>query len=255
MRQLILFLAILLSGCMNGEIEDINGDIKEIIDNIEVKGKGYQVTDVTLTTSDGITINGTYYNTSEEGSPGVILLHMLSRNRNDWQEFARDLQDLDYRVLAIDLRGHGESDLDWKEFMPGEGFTDMLMDVTASKEYLLEEGTGEKDIVIIGGSIGSNLALNYAAGDKDIKGVVLLSPGLDYRGVQTEETMVAYGERPIFIIASEGDTYSADSSRKLYSLAKGDAKIKIYPADAHGTWILQSQNSGEMILEWVQEVL
>ncbi len=242
-----MFLVILLSGCMNGEIE-------EIVDNIEIAGKGYQVKDVTLTTSDGITIKGTYYNASEEGGPGVILLHMLSRNRGDWQEFARRLQNLDYRVLAIDLRGHGESDLDWREFMPGEGFTDLVMDVTAAKEYLLEEGTGEKNIVIIGGSIGSNLALNYAAGDKDIKGVVLISPGLDYRGVKTEGAMIAYGERPVFIIASEGDTYSAESSRKLYSLAKGDAKIKIYPADAHGTWILQSLDSEEMILEWVQEV-
>lgn len=254
MKQIVLLLFLILSGCLNGEIEEINGEIKEIAD-IEIEGTGYQVTDVTLTTSDGITIKGTYYNASEDGGPGVILLHMLSRNRGDWHEFARSLQALDYKVLAIDLRGHGDSDLDWREFMPGDEFRGMMLDVAAAKDFMIEEGTSPSDIVIIGGSVGSNVALNYAAEDKDIKGVVLLSPGLDYRGVATEEAMAAYGERPVLIIASEGDTYSADSSRKLHSLAKGDAEIKIYPADAHGTWILQAQNSGDMIIEWIQEVI
>ena len=247
MKWICLLAVLVFSGCLNGEI-------KEIVD-IEIEGTGYQVTDVTLTTSDGITIKGTYYNASEDGEPGVILLHMLSRNRGDWHEFARDLQALDYKVLAIDLRGHGESDLDYRKFSPGDDFKGMVLDAAAAKDFMIEEGTGPKDIVIIGGSIGSNVALNYAAEDKDIKGVVLLSPGLDYRGIRTEEAMVAYGERPVLIVASEEDTYCAETCEKLYSLAKGDAEIKIYPGDAHGTWIIHSQDSSDLVLEWIQEIL
>jgi hypothetical protein len=59
----------------------------------------------------------------------------------------------------------------------------------------------------------------------------------------------------VFIVASEGDTYCAETSQKLYSLAKGERKLKIYPADAHGTWIIESQNAGPMIIDWLQEVL
>jgi pimeloyl-ACP methyl ester carboxylesterase len=243
MRWILILSILIVSGCVNGEMD------------IEVEDKGYEVIDVALQTSDGITIKGSYYNASEEDAPGVILIHMLSRNRGDWREFARALQASDYAVLAIDLRGHGESDLDWREFMPGDGFKGMVLDVAAAKDYLVEEGVRSSEIVIVGGSIGANVALNYAAEDNDIKGIVLLSPGLDYNGVVTEEAIVTYGERPVLIIASEGDTYSADSSRKLYSLAKGDSKIKIYPADAHGTWILQAQDSSSMIIDWIQERL
>lgn len=255
MRQLILFLAILLSGCMNGEIEEINEDIKEIVDNIEIEGKGYEIVDVDLKTSDGITIKGSYYNASEENASGVILLHMLTRNRGDWREFARELQVSGYGVLAIDMRGHGESDLDYREFSPGDDFKDMVLDVAAAKEYLIDEGISADKIAIIGGSIGANVALNYAAQDTDIKAVVLLSPGLNYRGIETEDAMAAYGERPVFLIASEGDPYCANTCEVLYSIAKGEKNLKIYPASAHGTWIIHAQNSSRMIIEWLQEFL
>jgi pimeloyl-ACP methyl ester carboxylesterase len=245
MNLILLLMLLISSGYIDiGELEEI-----------KVEVNNFEIVDVTLKASDGITIKGTYYNTSNENASGVILLHMLSRNRGDWREFARYLQASDYRVLAIDLRGHGESDLNWRKFSPHAEFNDMVLDVATAKEFLVQKGVKSTDIAIIGGSIGSNVAINYAAEDEDIRGVVLLSPGLDYRGVKTEEAMTAYGERPVFIIASEGDVYSADSSRILHSRAKGDSKLNIYPSDAHGTWIIQSQNSSDMIIEWLKEVL
>lgn len=243
MKWVVLLSVLLLTGCVNGAMDT------------EIEGRGYEIVDVAMETSDGIAIKGSYYNASEEDAPGVILLHMLTRNRGDWHEFARELQVAGYGVLAIDLRGHGESGLDYRKFSPGDDFKDMVLDVAAAKEYLIEEGTSADKIAIIGGSIGSNVALNYAAEDKDIKAVVLLSPGLDYRGIRTEEAMTTYGERPVLIVASEGDPYCTETCEKLYSLAKGDAKIKIYPGDAHGTWMTNSQNSSDVILEWLQEIL
>jgi alpha-beta hydrolase superfamily lysophospholipase len=218
----------------------------------EVENTGSTITDVTLTTSDGITIAGTYYSSQEENKPGVILLHMLSRSRGDLSDFAEVLQESGYPAIAIDLRGHGESDLNWREFEDSD-FNNMVLDVEAAKDFLVEKGKGETNVIIIGGSIGANVALNYAAGDGDIKGIVLLSPGLEYKGVKTEDAMAAYSGRPALIVASEGDTYASQSSQKLYSLAGKKTQIKIYPASAHGTGIILSQNAAPFILDWVQE--
>lgn len=254
MKWVVLLSVLLLAGCMDEEIARINGSIREIVD-LEIEGRGYEIVEVSLEPSDGITIKGSYYNESEENASGIILLHMLTRNRGDWHEFARELQVAGYGVLAIDMRGHGESDLDYRKFSPGADFKNMVLDVAAAKDFLVKEGISSNKIVVIGGSIGSNVALNYAAEDKDIRGAVLLSPGLDYRGIRTEEAMAAYGDRPVLIVASEGDTYCSETSQKLYSLATGEKRLKIYPADAHGTWIIHSQNAGPMIIDWLEEIL
>lgn len=238
MKWVFLLLTMLASSCIGGDAG--------------VKDAGSTITEVTLTTSDDIKIAGTYYSAPGENKPGVILLHMLSRNRKDLSDFAEVLQESGYPVIAIDLRGHGDSDLNWMEFSDSD-FNNMVLDVEAAKDFLVETGIGETNVIVIGGSVGANVALNYAASDSDIKGIVLLSPGLEYRGVKTEDAMVAYGDRPALIVASEGDTYSAQSSQKLYSLAGEKSEIKVYPSSAHGTGIILSQNAAPFILNWIQE--
>ena len=49
------------------------------------------------------------------------------------------------------------------------------------------EDVDETNTAIIGASIGANMALVTAANEAEIDTVVLLSPGLDYFGVTTDE--------------------------------------------------------------------
>jgi len=66
-------------------------------------------------TGDKVLIAGTYYSPSPSNkntsTDAIILLHMLGRDRNDWNTFASTLSNSSngYAVLSIDLRGHGES--------------------------------------------------------------------------------------------------------------------------------------------------
>ncbi|MCH7760566.1 dienelactone hydrolase family protein, partial [candidate division TA06 bacterium] len=112
------------------------------------------------------------------------------------------------------------------------------------------------NLIVIGASIGGNVALNYAATDERVKGVVLLSAGLDYRGVKTEEAMKAYGDRPVLIVASEEDKYAYQSAKKLYELAKGEKELKIYKNAGHGTRIFDKEEGLEdLILNWLEKVV
>lgn len=216
--------------------------------------------DVVLHTADGVEIKATYYPSQRPGSrPSVILLHMLNRTRRDWADFARALSDAGYAAVAIDLRGHGESTRgvgSWRDFGP-ESFRAMVEDVTAAHAYLREapEADGGR-LAVIGASIGANVALRYGAREPSVKTLVLLSPGLDYRGVATAEAMGAYGGRPVLIAASREDSYSAQSCTRLDALARGRHRLILYNGAGHGTRMFPKvPELKTTILEWLASTL
>ncbi len=200
---------------------------------------------ITFEAEDGTDLVGSYYHGS---GPSVILLHMLDHDRNTWNLFAEKLNKDNYTVLSIDLRGHGQSNKDWKTF-DEEDFLDMIFDVQAAKDFLKKQGADTKRIIIMGASIGANLALEHAAEDEDVRATILLSPGLNYKGLETEGPAEEI-ETPVLIVASEGDEYSAKSSEKLDNLIN-NSKLKIYPGDRHGTDLFIGSDLNNIILEWL----
>lgn len=189
------------------------------------------------TAYDDITIVGDFY--VADSDKGVILLHMLDGSREDWRDFAQNLQSSGYNVLAIDLRGHGGSYGDWHDFNEDQ-FNHMTLDVDAARKALGKFGVSR--IGIIGASLGANVAVKYAAGQPSIKTIVLLSPGLDYKGVETGDAIAKY-EGPVFIAASKGDTQSYDGSNELYSKVPGKKQLQVYEGSNHGTDMLSKESS------------
>ncbi|MCH7768843.1 MAG: alpha/beta fold hydrolase [Nitrospinae bacterium] len=216
--------------------------------------------EVVLRAVDGVGIAATYYPPKSPGQkPSVILLHMLNRTRSDWADFALALAQTDYAVLAIDLRGHGESTREvgsWREFTPAD-FRAMVRDVEAAHEYLQDTPEADSErLAVIGASIGANVALLYGSRDPSVKTLVLLSPGLDYRGVTTAEAMKTYGGRPVLIAASREDAYSAQSSSTLDSLARGRHRLILYNGAGHGTRMFRKvPELKTTLLEWLGSTL
>ena len=64
---------------------------------------------VNFAASDGTQLSATLYDSSNHPAPAVVLVHMLGRSRDDWDNVATRLADAGLVVLAIDLRGHGRS--------------------------------------------------------------------------------------------------------------------------------------------------
>jgi pimeloyl-ACP methyl ester carboxylesterase len=153
-------------------------------------------------------------------------------------------------VIAIDLRGHGASEGDWQSFSPRE-FNAMVLDVKAAKEYLIRRGVKPGRIGIVGASIGANIALRYAAEDGEIKTVVLLSPGLNYRGIATEEA--AQYQRSAFFAASEEDAYAYSSTEQLYALVKGEKVFERLRNAGHGTrMLIASPELKKKVIAWLE---
>src|SRR5947209_9068233 len=69
---------------------------------------------VSMTTADGVRLDGTYYSQSLKpgrDAPCVIMVHKYGgdRSKTDWINLAALLQNSGFAVLTFDLRGHGNS--------------------------------------------------------------------------------------------------------------------------------------------------
>jgi len=219
---------------------------------------------VVFTSEDGVLLVGSYYKPrigTSISTPSVILLHMLGMDRSTWDKFAQKLTQNGYAVLSVDLRGHGESikqanhTISYQSFMP-KSFKNMTLDVKAAKKYLIEgRKANPNQISIIGASIGANLALNYAASDHSIKSVILLSPGLNYRGISTLDAIMKY-KNPIYIVTAEDDSESAKDSKILCEKITCAENLKIFEnTNVHGTDMLSDKMVGSklqnIILSWL----
>jgi esterase/lipase len=205
---------------------------------------------VSFTTEDGIKISANYW--PSKSDKGVVLLHMLGRTKETWASFPEKLNKAGFNAIAIDMRGHGESKgRDFRSFTTQQ-WINALKDIKAAKEFLAKKGVDANSTYLIGGSIGANLSLNYAAQDNSIKKIVLLSPGLDYRGVITMPSMQKYNGA-VFLAASSEDVQSFDGTKQLYGLAKGGKEIKEFDNAGHGTNMLGKNNLDEDIIAWLKK--
>jgi len=217
--------------------------------------------DLVLRTADGMSLGATIYPVERPNPPALILIHMLGSNRGTWRTFASRAQAAGYLCIAFDLRGHGDSQgsggtrIGYKDFT-AQDWLGALDDIEAAHQALLKEGANPKDVALVGASIGANLALRYAADNADIPAIVLISPGLDYKGVKTEDAITAFGQRPCLLVTTEGDSYSDSSCTTLKKNASGLCELREYAGSAHGTAIFEaSMTPLDDILLWLNPIL
>jgi len=232
---LLTVFVLILSGCIGQTNQSQQSD-----EDVNVAAPE----DLSLTTTDNVKITTTYYYAN--GTKSIILLHSLGHDKSDWKDFALELQKKGYTALAIDLRGHGASELNWRTFTDSD-FNRMMFDVIAAGNYLKSQD--KNDLSIIGSSIGANLAVLYA-NTEDSKTTVLLSPGLNYRGINIESS-IRQLTVPSIIIVGEKDSYSASSVKTISEVI--DIPIKMYPTDKHGVDLLSEGDVKEVVFKWLED--
>ena len=176
---------------------------------------------VTLRTQDGVSLAATYYEAPHRAAPGIILIHMLTRSKEDWQDLAPRLVDAGFGVLALDLRGHGGSGGGGRTADGRIDVSGMVLDVKAARAFFNgRPETAAGRLAIVGASVGANLALLVAADDPAVRSLVLLSPGLDYQGLRTEAPVRKYADRPALLVAGVDDPYVRRSVKQLAGSCK-----------------------------------
>ena len=230
---------------------------------------------LSLKARDGFVLAATYQAPPTKPGGCVVLVHMLSGRRQDWGDFPAELAKAGWGVLALDMRGHGESKAGGKvdieklnERTAAPLCAKMPLDVEAAVEFVRQREDVKPDrIVVIGASIAANSALQVAARSPAVAAVALLSPGLDYLGVTTADAMRKCTRRKVLMVAAALDEPSAECVTTLAKIAKGSPSVQsrvfdtklsmganMQPEVPHGTDLLRLEPElRPLLMKWLAE--
>ncbi len=227
--------------------------------------------EVFYTSSDGAVINGTFYSSAEIGASTIYLVHDVGDDRTVWNDYARELQGEGYNVLAIDLRGHGESLInirspeityDWTTM----DSTDMLgveLDLQGAYRWVHGEDTeGNKNTdagemgSMIGVGRGGLLAFSQVARmSRDMfMSAVILSPLLDVYSLDVFQLCENYGSvRPFMFAASEDDSVARLTYERVLDPRLEDGETNgvgvLVPGGNRGILLLEVDELKQRILD------
>ncbi len=146
-------------------------------------------------TSDGVLLHGLHYSPRNPSTTAVIHLPGgpgAFYSIQDMAPLAQSLQQADYHFFTVNTRTAGTNGMMYARF------EDYEKDVAAAVQYAL--GTGMKDIILLGQSLGSVRAVYYTAmtGDTAIKALILCSaipsPYLEAQARRDADQRQAYDE-------------------------------------------------------------
>jgi alpha-beta hydrolase superfamily lysophospholipase len=198
-----------------------------------------EVKKVSFITKDGVTIVANYYPNKEAKFAG-ILIHMRPKTKESFDDFAKFLQKQGYALLAIDLRGHGESvesikgKLDYNKFSEDEE-KESINDIIAASNFLEKEGYSKDKQFLIGASIGANLSFQFLTENESIKAAVLLSPGYNYRGLILDNFYKKDLDSKILVISSKDDQEMALKGFEWFKEKHPSSTLIMLEKGGHGT--------------------
>lgn len=215
---------------------------------------------VKVQTEDGYEIVATLYEPATAKPPGIILLHRYGGDRTLWSHTASVLQHNGILVLAMDMRGHGESNtkegnpINYRQ-LPEDGWLEALQEVRVAKKLLLDHGADPDNLVVAGEGMGAALALHYALQDPVMQGAIMISPGLKSNGIVTGDAISQLNDCPTLLVASEGDAYAATSAAALNQAAPVFSELRTWSGSAHGVDIFVAHPEAiTFVVEWLQTI-
>lgn len=202
---------------------------------------------VQLKAADGVPLTATLYDA--ENGPAVVLVHMYTRVKEDWRPFAERLQAAGARVVAVDLRGHGGSG---GAAAPSAA---MALDVRAAVDFAATRA-GSRAVAVVGASFGATAALAAAGETAIVRGVALVSPSADYRGVRLDPALKRYGQRPLLVVASLEDPYALRTARTITAESAPARQLTTSAVAAHGSQLVDKDpDVATALVDWLRRTL
>ncbi|AMR66632.1 alpha/beta fold hydrolase [Aquipseudomonas alcaligenes] len=193
MKKLVLGLVVLLA-CVAGTLYLSPTALLASVQLVERQLAGLSPRTVNV---DGLTLH--YYEGGPADAPTLLMIHGFGANRDNWLRFARHFKD--YRVIALDLPGFGESSK-----------PDIDYDVASQTErvHAFAKTLGLTRLHLIGNSMGGHIAALYAARHPE---QVLSVALLDNAGVTSPRksemfTMIERGE-PNPLVVRQAEDFDA----------------------------------------------
>lgn len=202
---------------------------------------------VSIEATDGWALVGDLY-VVDRANPTVLLLHQLYTTRASWNMILPALLDAGYNVLAVDVRGHGDTG-------GGINWPQAVQDVQTWLDWL-RGGVGVRPDAIstMGASMGSSLALLGCANDPACRTAVAISPGWNYYDLNLRDAFVGgLANRPVLLIYAIRDYWPRIGVPRLLEVAAGPVTVETLPQNAHGMDLLYIYDTTLIprIIEWL----
>ena len=92
----------------------------------------------------------------------------------------------------------------------------------------------------------------------DAAAAVLLSPGLNYRGIKTDELVKkVYHTKAIYLTAAKDDDYSYETVQKLYDVLPEEIfrELKLFDEGGHGTKLFETHSElMDIVIKWLKSL-
>jgi pimeloyl-ACP methyl ester carboxylesterase len=206
-----------------------------------------RATVVRFRSSDGVRLLGVVLG---RGRAAVVLTHESRGWICSWLPYGRTLARRGFRVLVLDARGNGSSSASRS---PSRRFR-FDLDIAAAVRELRRRGA--HSVVLAGGSLGAMGSLVVGASLRPpVDGVVAVSPGTSFRGVEAEAAVRRLAVPVLYVVASE-DAGFPDAARTLYeATATEDKRLLVVPGIGHGNEVLAISQAQEAVDRFIDERL
>ena len=225
--------------------------------------------------NDGVTLAGWAFRADPSRRGWLVYLHGIADNRESGIGFAQRFVPQGYDVLVYDSRAHGES--------TGSAVTYGVREKEDLRKAL--DAVGAERAILFGCSLGASVALQAAAGDPRVAGVIAQSPFADLRSIahdrrpfvftraKTESALALAGKRgafdvdeasvlraaphvrvPVLLIHGDADRETrASHSRRIFDALAGRKELLIVPGAGHDDTLARPE-TWRRIEEWLVQL-
>lgn len=219
--------------------------------------------EVSLTTDDGLRLGHWYKPPIDQAAPVVVVFHGNAGHRGDRVSKFSFLADQGFGLFLMGYRGYGGN--------PGQPTEAALTsDAGQVLDWLAEQGVVGDRLVLYGESLGTGLAVKFAAA-RPVAGVILEAPYTSIAAVAQSQywflparylvldrwdsvSLVDRISAPILFLHGEQDgVVPVKFGRALFAAAK-EPKSALFLADAGHNGLLDRRETVERIVSFVRDL-
>jgi fermentation-respiration switch protein FrsA (DUF1100 family) len=189
-------------------------------------------------TEDEQTLNGLFF--PNDTNKVILYFHGNAGSLDSWQHIYKYYESLKINFFIIDYRGFGKSTGNINE----DG---LYKDAKGAYQYLIQRGFQKENIIVLGRSIGSGIAIDLAS-KNTINTLILESPFFDFETLAKSKVSIPIKSQykfhnmdkinsikcPILFMHGEKDNLiPANNSQKLYNVFTGKKELLLIPTGGH----------------------
>jgi pimeloyl-ACP methyl ester carboxylesterase len=204
-----------------------------------------RATVVRFRSPDGVRLLGVLLG---RGPAAVVLTHESRGWICSWLPYGRTLARRGFRVLVFDARGNGSSSATRS---PSRRFR-FDLDVAAAVREVLRRGA--RSVVLAGGSLGAMGSLVVGASLRPpVDGVVAVSPGTSFRGVDADAAVRRLAVPVLYVVATE-DAGFPEAAHALYdATASEDKRLVVVDGRGHGNEVMAIAEARDAVDRFIDE--